>query len=306
MTAIKIKAYLQLTRPANIITAIADIWAGFAVAGAATLLLTEFTEKGDSYGHLLPLIWLSLSTIGLYGGGVAFNDVFDAKLDAIERPERPIPSGKVKQSHAALMAASLIILGVLAAFQVTIWSGFIALAVGLLAVLYDAWGKHQAIFGPINMGLCRAGNLFLGISVIPELLAVFWTLGLIPLAYVSAITMISRGEVHGKNKNALIGGLGIYSLIIASLLFIAFMEGNAGWRVTPFVALFAYMILPPLIKALRLQQPHLIGKSVKAAVISLIILNASLAASFSGWWVGIGILILLPISLRLAKLFAVT
>ena len=304
MAAINIKAYLQLTRPANIITAIADIWAGFAVSGAAALLLSQYTGTGDTY--VLPLIWLSLSTIGLYGGGVAFNDVFDAKLDAIERPERPIPSGKVKKSNAIWMATLLIALGVLAAFQVNLWSGFIALAVGLLAVLYDAWGKHQAIFGPINMGLCRAGNLLLGISVIPELLPDFWALGLIPLAYVSAITMISRGEVHGKNKNALIGGLVIYILIIASLLFIAFMEGNAGWMVIPFVGLFAYMILPPLIKAMRLQQPQLIGKSVKAAVISLIILNASLAASFSGWWVGLCILILLPISLRLAKIFAVT
>ncbi|MGY6743911.1 MAG: UbiA-like protein EboC [Cecembia sp.] len=304
MAAINIKAYLQLTRPANIITAIADIWAGFAVSGAAALLLSQNTEIGNAY--ILPLIWLSLSTIGLYGGGVAFNDVFDAKLDAIERPERPIPSGKVKKSNAIWMATLLIALGVLAAFQVNLWSGFIALSVGLLAVLYDAWGKHQAIFGPINMGLCRAGNLLLGISVIPELLPDFWALGLIPLAYVSAITMISRGEVHGKNKNALIGGLVIYILIIASLLFIAFMEGNAGWMVIPFVGLFAYMILPPLIKALRLQQPQLIGKSVKAAVISLIILNASLAASFSVWWVGLCILILLPISLRLAKIFAVT
>ncbi|WP_291787765.1 UbiA-like protein EboC [Cecembia sp.] len=304
MAALNIKAYLQLTRPANIITAIADIWAGFAVSGAAALLFSQDTETGDNY--ILPLIWLSLSTIGLYGGGVAFNDVFDAKLDAIERPERPIPSGKVKQSHAAWMAAVLIVFGVLAAFQVNPWSGFIALAVGLLAVLYDAWGKHQAIIGPINMGLCRTGNLLLGISVIPALLFDFWALGLIPLAYVSAITMISRGEVHGKNKNALIGGLSIYILIIASLLFIAFLEDNAGWVVIPFVGLFAYMILPPLIKALRLQQPQLIGKSVKAAVISLIILNASLAASFSGWWVGLCILILLPISLRLAKIFAVT
>lgn len=305
MTAFKIKAYLQLTRPANIITAIADIWAGFAVSGAAALLISQ-KEAVREESFILPLIWLSLSTIGLYGGGVAFNDVFDAKLDAVERPERPIPSGKVKKSNAALMAGLLILFGVLAAFQVNLWSGFIALSVGLLAVLYDAWGKHQAIFGPINMGLCRAGNLLLGISVIPALLPDYWALGLIPLAYVSAITMISRGEVHGKNKSALIGGFGIYIIIIASLLVIAFLEGNAGWMVIPFVGLFAYMILPPLIKALRLQQPQLIGKSVKAAVISLIILNASIAASFSGWWIGLCILILLPISLRLAKIFAVT
>jgi hypothetical protein len=33
--------YLQLTRPANVITAIADIWAGFAIAGAWDYMATK-------------------------------------------------------------------------------------------------------------------------------------------------------------------------------------------------------------------------------------------------------------------------
>ena len=72
---------LRLTRPANIVTAIADILAGVAISG--------FLRDGHDY---TPVLWLVLSTVGLYGGGVVFNDVFDAKLDAVERPERPIPS----------------------------------------------------------------------------------------------------------------------------------------------------------------------------------------------------------------------
>jgi 4-hydroxybenzoate polyprenyltransferase len=66
------------------------------------------------------------------------------------------------------------------------------------------------------------------------------------------------------------------------------------------------MIFPPLLKALATQDPKLIGKSVKAAVISLIIVNASIASAFSGWPIGLVVLILLPISLWLAKKFAVT
>lgn len=54
------------------------------------------------------------------------------------------------------------------------------------------------------------------------------------------------------------------------------------------------------------QEPELIGKSVKAAVLALILVNASLAAAFSGWLVGLIILLLLPVSLQLAKVFAVT
>ncbi|MEP2348532.1 MAG: UbiA-like protein EboC, partial [Algoriphagus sp.] len=201
MNTSRLFAYLQLTRPANVVTAIADIWAGFAIAGAWAFILSDWGSASNEF--LVNLAWLSLSTIGLYAGGVAFNDVFDSELDAVERPERPIPSGRASKSGAAWMSLILLAVGVLAAAQVNLISAGIALAVALLAVLYDYWGKHQTILGPINMGLCRTGNLLLGVSVIPETLATFWPLGLIPLIFVAAITMISRGEVHGKNRNAL-------------------------------------------------------------------------------------------------------
>ena len=297
-------AYLQLTRPANVVTAIADIWAGFAVAGAWAIIVADWGSGSNLF--LINLAWISLSTIGLYAGGVAFNDVFDAELDAVERPERPIPSGRVSKSSAAWMSFILLVIGVLAAAQVSLLSAGVAVTVAILAVVYDYWGKHQNLIGPINMGLCRTGNLLLGISVVPEMLASFWPLGLLPLIFVAAITMISRGEVHGKNRNALFGGLSMYLIVIVSIVAMPFVHETAAWEVIPFLGLLSYMIFPPLIKAIQTQNPKLIGKSVKAAVISLIIVNASLAAAFAGWKIGIIVLLLLPISLWLAKKFAVT
>ncbi|WP_373520366.1 UbiA-like protein EboC [Aquiflexum sp.] len=301
----KIKAYLQLTRPANIVTAIADIWAGFAIAGGALVIFADETVLIQS-PVFQNLLWLTLSTIGLYGGGVAFNDVFDAALDAKERPERPIPNGRVSKGNAAWMAFLLLVVGVAAASMVGTISGLIALIVAGLAVLYDYWGKHQSIIGPINMGLCRAGNLLLGVSAFPVMLKSYWYLGIIPLVFVAAITMISRGEVHGKNRNALIGGFTMYCLIILALIDLTYFEGKNPLHVIPFLILFAYMIFPPLIKAIRSQVPQMIGKAVKAGVISLIILNATMASVFAGWQFGLIVLILLPISLWLAKKFAVT
>jgi len=298
----KLLAYLRLTRPAIIVTAISDIWAGFAIAGATAFLLAGQTEE-----YLAPFLWLTLATIGLYGGGVAFNDVFDAELDKVERPERPIPSGQVPLGSAILLSLSLLLMGIIAGFKVSYWSGELAVFVSAFAVLYDAWGKHQKIFGPINMGLCRSGNLLLGMSVIPESIGDYWYVALIPLAYISAITMISRGEVHGQNKIALQAGFGLYLLILVSILTISSHENGIGaWQVIPLIVLFGYMILPPLWKAMQRQEPALIGKSVKAGVIALIVMNAALAAAFAGIWIGLAILPLLPLSLWLAKKFAVT
>ncbi len=303
MSTSRLFAYLQLTRPANVVTAIADIWAGFAIAGAWAYLITG---GQDSNELLMKLAWLSLSTIGLYAGGVAFNDVFDAELDAVERPERPIPSGIVSKTGAAWMSFLLLIIGVIAAAQVNLISAGIALGVAILAVVYDYWGKHQNLLGPINMGLCRTGNLLLGVSVVPDLLSTFWPLGFIPLIYVAAITMISRGEVHGKNRNALFGGLSMYLIVIFVIGAMPIIHNTPILEVIPFLALLSYMIFPPLIRAIQSQNPKLIGKSVKAAVISLIIVNASIAGAFAGWKIGIIVLLLLPISLWLAKKFAVT
>lgn len=294
-------AHIKLTRPANIVTAIADILAGAAISGAVYLLIQDMDQE-----IIKSIAWLILSTMGLYGGGVAFNDVFDAELDSVERPERPIPSGQASVKSAGIMAFILLLVGVLAAWQVSTFSAGIALSVALLAVLYDAWGKHQSIFGPINMGLCRTGNLLLGMSLIEGAVQSYWYIGLIPLLYVAAITMVSRGEVHGQNILALKSGLAIYAVIVGSIFLLAYGNIEEWWESLPFLALLSYFIFPPLVKALKYKEPALIGKSVKAAVLALIIVNAAIAVAFAGWIVGLVILLLLPLSLQLAKGFAVT
>src|SRR5690606_37006300 len=101
----KIAAYFQLMRPANLVTAVADVLAGVTIAGAVTMP-----------DRSLSIALLCLSTIGLYGGGVVFNDVFDAELDKKERPERPIPSGRISVKQATLLGLALLGTGITAAF----------------------------------------------------------------------------------------------------------------------------------------------------------------------------------------------
>lgn len=70
---------LRLTRPANVITAVSDILAGIAISG-------YFLHTNGDAHPWKPVLLLIISTMGLYAGGVVFNDVFDATLDAAERP----------------------------------------------------------------------------------------------------------------------------------------------------------------------------------------------------------------------------
>jgi 4-hydroxybenzoate polyprenyltransferase len=297
-------AYLRLMRPANIVTAVADILAGVAASGA--VLQPLISDGTLNITHLPELGWLVLSTIGLYGGGVVFNDVFDVKLDMVERPERPIPSGMATQWGAAVLGSGLLLIGILAALQVSILSGIIALTVAILAVVYDAMGKHHPVLGPLNMGACRGGNLLLGVSAIPVMVGQLWYLAFIPIGYIAAITMISRGEVHGGSRGVLRGAAVVYGLVLLALLLIGFRSIQSVWQMLPFWLLFAFLIFPPLLRATANPEPMKIRGAVRAGILALIVMDATLAAAYAGWQYGLLVLALLPLSIFLAKRFAVT
>src|SRR5690606_24544782 len=189
---VTMKPYLQLMRPANIVTAISDVLAGTAIA-----LL--FVPDGATLDWPV-LVALIVATIGLYGGGVVFNDVFDADLDARERPERPIPSGKVSVGGATRLAMVLFFVGVVAAGVVGMLPAVIALSIVIMCLLYDKWAKHHPVAGPFSMGLCRGLNLALGMSYASVALNQVWYIAFVPVVYIAAVTTISRGEVHGGQR----------------------------------------------------------------------------------------------------------
>jgi hypothetical protein len=98
------------------------------------------------------------------------------ELDADERPERPIPSGRISKSAAIALGLSLLLIGVLSASLVNFVSAGFALVIALCALIYDYKAKHSVIFGPLFMGLCRSGNLLLGMSIIPLVIFDLWPL----------------------------------------------------------------------------------------------------------------------------------
>lgn len=300
-TASRIRAFLELARPANVITAFADILAGFAAAGAMAGLLF-----GQSNAPVEELVFLLLATAGLYAGGVVFNDVFDANLDAKERPERPIPGGRATRAQAAVFGGVLLVAGIAAAACVGLASFFIALAVACCALGYDAAGKHHAAAGPVMMGMCRGGNLLLGASAVPGMPATLWFLALVPVAYVGAIVVISRGEVHGGSKRPILFAMLVAGVVCAALLALGFRSDYQLLDALPFLLFFAFLVFPSFRRAAVNPSPALIRRAVKAGVLALVALDATLAAGFGTWIAGLIVLTLLPLSILVARRFAVT
>lgn len=283
--------YLQLMRPANLVTAAADVLAGFAAAGRA---------------EPAALPWLLAAGVCLYGGGVVLNDWFDRSLDAVERPERPLPSGRVPAGQAALLGFALLAAGIGVASLASPASGVLALLIAGCAVLYDGWGKHQRVLGPLNMGACRGLNLLLGVSAAPAMLGERWYLALIPVAYIAAITAVSAGEVHGGQRRTGLLALGLMAGVLLALLGLAATPGFHLLPLVPFLALLAARVLPPFGRAARAPEPARLRAAVKAGVLSLILLDAALAAGYAGLLYGLSVAALLFVAAALARLFAVT
>lgn len=292
--------FARLARPANLPTAAADIFAGMAIG-----LYTQNTEIQDFFGeHVSSVISLVFSSIFLYAGGVVFNDVFDAELDAIERPERAIPTGLIPLNQAVIWGAILLASGILLAFNCNVISGGIAVILTIAILIYDAYGKQHGFLGPLNMGICRGLNLMLGMSI----LGLFsqGLISIIPVIYIFAITLISRGEVHGNNKDHIIWAGVLYTIVLVSIALVVELMTDNAILVLPFLVFFGIMIFLPLVKAYHINSPKHIKKAVISGVLSLVVMNACWVAGFSNWRLALGVLLLLPLSILLSKLFAVT
>ncbi len=292
-----LKGYLSLMRPANLPTAAADIFAGVAISG---LLATGEVSQAS----VISLVCLVLASVFLYAGGVVLNDVFDYKLDQIERPERPLPSGLISVSSAALFGVFLLLIGIAFAFYVHNFSGFFAMGLATSIVAYDGFSKKFGFLGPLNMGFCRSLNLLLGMSIFGSV-SNPW-IAIIPLVYIFAITLISRGEVHGNNKSHIIWAGILYGLVIFGVVSMVYVQTSEIMPMLLFLAVFGFLVFRPLINAYHLNSPGNIKKAVIAGVLSLIVLDAAIAVGFSVWWYGLLILLLLPLSMLLSKIFAVT
>ena len=95
------RAYWEILRPFNCMMAAAAAIIGLAIAGGL--------EPGAT-----ALIFLTVFLIT--GAGNAINDYYDREIDAINRPKRPIPSGRISARAAfnyslALFAAGCLFAG---------------------------------------------------------------------------------------------------------------------------------------------------------------------------------------------------
>lgn len=219
---------------------------------------------------------LPAASVALYWAGMALNDYGDREVDAVERPERPIPSGRISPGQALAVAGALTAAGLgLAATG----GGCDALRVAgpLAGVIwgYDLWLKHTPL-GPVAMAACRGLDVLLGAG---------WQnrRGALPAAGVLAahtlgVTALSRGEVHGGS--ALTAAAVTAVSAVTGVVALCGPARSGGHRVAAALASvgFAALVVPRQLAAVRQPSAPTVRAATVAGIHGMVPLQSALAA----------------------------
>jgi 4-hydroxybenzoate polyprenyltransferase len=264
--------YLQLIRAPAIFTAISNIL-------AAHLIATQGAVQWST------LLLLSLASMGLYAGGMALNDVFDAAEDARDRPQRPIPSGRITLGAARALGFGLLTGGAGLAALAGTTQAIIGLLLAGLIVFYDGYAKHTALAAPA-MASCRFFNWLLGLSVGALTPAVI-LVALPVFIYIASLTALSRVETTAKSRTPLvICGAGLVVTAVAILPLRQQWTMPDVWVVL-LVVLGLTVALRRLWATYAAYTPAEIQKTVATLVLGVIPLDAIIAVTAGPWWGGL-------------------
>ncbi len=141
----KLGGFIRLMRPINC------IMMGFAVLVGAVLanpLLGSLNWLSILYGFLTGFTFCAAAMV--------INDYYDRKIDAINEPKRPIPSGTVKPNEALVFMAGLIVVGFIFAGIVSVLCFAVAAASLVITATYLTVGKRSGLPGNFLVSACVA------------------------------------------------------------------------------------------------------------------------------------------------------
>lgn len=291
-------AWAELLRVSALFTVPGDAIAGAAAAGHRPNRRT---------------VLAAASSLCLYEAGMALNDYSDRHIDAVERPGRPIPSGRITPARALTAGAALTAAGLGMAAAAGRGALLTATALAGTVWAYDLRLKHTAL-GPAAMAAARGLDLVMGaaatvsasahparrpLGVPGEVLQAAGLLG----AHTFAVTTVSRRETLGGSSAVPLAALGAVGAVAAVAGGAAGRaRGGATGRVGALMAAaYAATAARPLVHAVLNPSPPLLQGAVGGGIRATIPLQAALGARAGRPGAAALVLALLPSAARLSR-----
>lgn len=130
-------AYVELARPLNGIIAFISAWLGGMFASQGNV-----ENLAD-----IRLLLVSLAALVVISAGNAINDYCDYDIDRINRPRRPLPSGRIRRPNALILAIVLTVIGIYLGTLINRNTTVIAILVSVALVSYAFWLKRTPFVG---------------------------------------------------------------------------------------------------------------------------------------------------------------
>jgi geranylgeranylglycerol-phosphate geranylgeranyltransferase len=141
----KVSGFVRLMRPINC------LMMGFAVIVGAVLANPQFSSV-----NWMNFFYGFVTGFMLTAASMAINDYYDRKIDAINEPSRPLPSGLISQKEALIFASVLSVLGFVSAYLVSVFCLAVAIFAWIIFAAYTTIGKRSGLPGNFLVSACVA------------------------------------------------------------------------------------------------------------------------------------------------------
>jgi 4-hydroxybenzoate polyprenyltransferase len=324
---VSLRAWAELLRISALFTVPGD-----ALAGAAARGVRPGRGTALAVG----------ASLCLYEAGMALNDWADREEDAIDRPHRPIPSGRITPGAALAAAGALTAAGLALAARAGRRPLLVSTALAATVWAYDLRLKHTAA-GPVAMGAARSLDLLLGATATGGSRPASPTAAALPAvrpegrspdlaspdrsalpaalllgAHTVAVTLVSRHEARGGSTAMPLAALAAVASLGALTGRIRAKDPAAAPATHPtgralaeaagpaLAAVYVGTAARPLLHAALNPSPALTQRAVGGGIRAMIPLQAALAARGGALGTALAVMGLVPAARALARKVSVT
>jgi geranylgeranylglycerol-phosphate geranylgeranyltransferase len=182
------------------------------------------------------------------GAGNVINDYVDHKIDAINKPERPIPSGRISLNVAAIYATILFIIATIMSLLIGIIPGIIVVLSAILMFLYAYKLKKSCLVGNLSIafltGLCFVfAGVVLQTVYLSILLGFYAFLMTMAREIVKDMEDVEGDSMEGANTFPIKFGMKSSSILAAFFMILASLTSPALYLIGIFNVLYLIILI---------------------------------------------------------------
>lgn len=188
-------AYLDMMRPGNCVMSVVAVMIG--------ALLVTGPEPTMFMNPLSPVYLAALAVFLISGAGNVINDFVDVESDRINRPDRPIPSGRVSPKAAFGFTFLLFLGGISISGFLTWMAFFIAVINSSLLFLYSYSLQNKILMGNIAIGYLVGSTFLFGGAALGNLTLPLMLMLLAMFSTISREIIKDLEDMEGDRKSFL-------------------------------------------------------------------------------------------------------